>query len=163
MATTHPTQQQLLDMLQRDHARFTRLIQRLNEEEQQTPFTPEGWSVRDFLAHMAHWKDATHRLMVAYTHDQPLPPATPSGDAANAEDREMNTARSLPQIRNDWETEHTRLQHLVVDELDDTRLQERVRVPWGEREARICTIIAQICEHDNEHFDLIDQYYEIGK
>lgn len=160
-----PTQQELLDMLQSDHERFTRLIEHLSDEEQQTPFTPQGWSVRDFLAHMAHWKAATQMLLVAYTHDQPLPPQTPSGDEANEEDRQMNRARTLPQVRNDWEETHTRLQHLIVDELDDTRLQEKVRPPWseeGDGSEPICTILVDICGHDVEHFELMEQYFEIG-
>ncbi len=69
MATQRLTQQGLLDSLQDDHACFQKLINRLNEEEQQAAITPEGWSVKDFLSHMSHWKAATHKLIVAYTHE----------------------------------------------------------------------------------------------
>ena len=44
MATQLPTQQDILDSLQDDHECYLKLINRLNDEEQQTPFTPEGWS-----------------------------------------------------------------------------------------------------------------------
>jgi hypothetical protein len=98
LAAQLPTQQGLLDSLQEDHACFQQLINRLNEEEQQTAITPEGWSFKDFLSHMSHWKAATQKLIVAYTHDQPLPPVTPSGDKANAVAREMDKDLSLPQV-----------------------------------------------------------------
>ena len=103
MTTQQPTQQDLLDAFQNDHARFLKLINCLNEEQQQIAFTPEGWSAKDFLSHMSHWKAATLKLIVAYTHDQPLPPVTSSGDEANAEAREMDKELPLPKIRNYWE------------------------------------------------------------
>ncbi len=164
MATQRPTQQDLLDSLQDDHACFQKLINRLNEEEQQIAFTPEGWSVKDFLAHMSHWKAATQKLIVAYAHDQPLPPVTPSGDKANAEAREMDKELSLPEVRNYWEETHMHLTHLVADELDGEKLQEEVRPPWEENVTEpLCSMVAIICEHDAEHFELIEQYFEIGK
>src|SRR5579884_1250181 len=158
----HPTKQQLLDSLQADLERFRHLITVLDEVQQQTEITPEGWTPKDFLAHMAHWKAATLKLIVAYTHDQPLPPVTPSGDEANAEAREMDKALSLPEVRNYWEETHMRLIHLISDELDDEKLQEKVRPPWDEHTTDpLCTIVAYICEHDAEHFALIEQYFEI--
>jgi hypothetical protein len=158
----YPTQQNVLDSLQEDHARFSRLINHLSEEQQQIAFTPEGWSVRDFLAHTAHWKAATLKLITAYTHDQPLPPVMPSGDEANAEAREVDKALSLPQVRNYWEETHLSFTHLVADELDDEKLRDEVRPPWDENPPiPLCAIVADICGHDAEHFELIEQYFEI--
>jgi hypothetical protein len=159
-----PTQQGLLDVLQDDYARYQKLIGRLSEEEQQSAFTPEGWSVKDFLAHMSHWKAATQKLIIAYVHDQPLPPETPDGDAANEEAREMDKSMSLPQVRNYWEETHQIMTRLVADELDDKRLLEEVPQPWDQSTPdTIGAIVSSICEHDAEHFELIDQYFEIGK
>ena len=162
MAAQFPTQQGLLDAFQEDAARFQRLILALDDVQQELPFTSEGWSVKDFLAHMSHWKAATQQLLVAYTHDQPLPPVMPSGDSANAEAREVDKALSLPQVRNYWEETNTHLLHLIADELDDERLQEEVRSPWGDDFMAVCTILADMCEHDAEHFELIEQYFEIA-
>ncbi len=162
MAIGRPTQQSILDSLQEDYTRFQRLVNHLSDEEQQIAFTPEGLSARDYLAHMAHWKAATLKLIVAYTHDQPLPPVMPSGDEANAEAREMDKGLSLPQVRNNWEETHLSFTHLVADELDDEKLQEEVHPPWDENPPMpLCTIIADICGHDAEHFELIEQYFEI--
>jgi len=163
LAIQRPTQQDILDSLQDDLARFQQLITRLNDEEQQMAFTPEGWSVKDFLAHMSHWKEATHKLLVAYIHDQPLPPVMPAGDEANEEARQMDKSLSLPQARNYWEETHERLTHLVADDLDDKRLQEEVRPPWpAEADEAVGAIVVSICEHDAEHFELIDQYFEVA-
>jgi uncharacterized protein YukE len=164
LTTERPTQQSILGSLQDDHTRFQKLINRLKEEQQQIAFTPEGWSVKDFLSHMSHWKAATQKLIVAYTHDQPLPPVTPSGDEANAEAREMDKELSLPDVRNYWEATHMHFTHLVADELDDNVLQEEVHLPWNEHISEsLCSMVASICEHDAEHFEMIEQYFEIGK
>ena len=164
MTTERLTQQSILGSLQDDHTRFQMLINRLNEEQQQIAITPEGWSVKDFLSHMSHWKAATQKLIVAYTHDQPLPPVTPSGDEANAEAREMDKELSLPEVRNYWEETHIHFMHLVADELDDNELQEEVRPPWDEHISEsLCSMVASICEHDAEHFEMIEQYFEISK
>lgn len=165
MTTQQPaTQQDLLDAFQDNHERFLKLINHLNEELQQTPFTPEGWSVKDFISHMSHWKAATLKLIVAYIHYQPLPPVTPSGDEANAEAREMDKELSLPLVRNYWEETHMHFTHVIADVLDDKKLQDEVHPPWDDGITQsICSIVAEICEHDQEHFELIEQYFEIGK
>ncbi len=164
MTTERLTQQSILGSLQDDHTRFQMLINRLNEEQQQIAITPEGWSVKDFLSHMSHWKAATQKLIVAYTHDQPLPPVTPSGEEANAEACEMDKELTLPEVRNYWEETHIHFMHLVADELDDNELQEEVRPPWDEHISEsLCSMVASICEHDAEHFEMIEQYFEISK
>jgi hypothetical protein len=164
LTTQRPTQQDLLDSFQDDHARFQKLINILSEEQQQIAFTPEGWSAKDFLSNMSHWKAATLKLIIAYTHDQPLPPNTPSGDEANAEAREMDKELSLPEVRNYWEETHMHFMHIIADVLDDNKLQEEVRPPWDEGVTEsLCSIVASICDHDAEHFELIEQYFEIGK
>jgi len=164
LTTERLTQQSILGSLQDDHTRFQMLINRLNEEQQQIAITPEGWSVKDFLSHMSHWKAATQKLIVAYTHDQPLPPVTPSGEEANAEAREMDKELTLPEVRNYWEETHIHFMHLVADELDDNELQEEVRPPWDEHISEsLCSMVASICVHDAEHFEMIEQYFEISK
>ena len=164
MTTQGPTQQVLLDAFQDNHERFLKLINLLDEEQQQIAFTPEGWSVKDLLSHMSHWKAATLKLIVAYTHDQPLPPVTLSGDRANAEALQIDRELPLPQVRNYWEETHMHFIHVIADVLDDKKLQEEVRTPWDEGTTEsMCSIVATICEHDEEHFELIEQYFEIGK
>ncbi|HYK84926.1 MAG TPA: hypothetical protein VEV19_06125, partial [Ktedonobacteraceae bacterium] len=99
-----------------------------------------------------------------YIHDQPLPPAIPSGDEANAEAAERDKVFSLPQVRNHWEEAHIHLTHLVADELDDKKLQEEVRVPWDDNATEtVGLLVTEMCEHDAEHFELIEQYFEIGQ
>ncbi len=160
MPTPLPTQESLLESLKHDHDRFDILVSRLSEEQQTVPISPEGWSVKDFLAHMADWKAATHAVLVAYTHDQPLPDITPSGDEANATMRQRDVSRSLQDVSTYWQDTQTHLLHIVVDELDDKRLAETVRPPWGGEEQELCVIVAEIIEHDREHFLLIERLVE---
>ena len=157
MPTPLPTQESLLESMKHDQDRFDILTSRLSEEQLTAPISPEGWSVKDFLAHMAHWKAATHAVLVAYTHDQPLPDVTPSGDEANATMRQQDSSRSVQDVVTYWKETQTHFLHLLVDELDDKRLAETVRPPWGGDEQEICGIVAEIIEHDREHFLLIER------
>lgn len=160
MGKSQYTQSDILEILQRDHERFTALSKRLSQEEQLKPITPEGWSVKDFLGHMTHWKKETHALLVAYIHDQPLPPVVLAGDAANEAQRQQDAARSLEDTLAAWEETHTHLQHIVIDELDTQRLTEEVRVPWDKADTEsIGVLITDMCGHDAEHFALIEQHF----
>ena len=165
MTSAQHTQSDILAILQRDHERFTALINQLSEEELQKPFTPEGWAIKDFLDHMTHWKKAAHALVVAFLHDQPLPPVVSSGDAENEEQRRRCAAVSVQDILADWKETHTHLRHTVIDELDEQRLlMEKIRVPWDKEVTEpIGTLIADMCEHDAEHFDLIEQHFTSDK
>jgi hypothetical protein len=78
---------------------------------------------------MSHVKAATQRVIVAYVHDQPLPPALSSSDEAFEEARLMDQELSLPDVRNYWEETHMHLTHVVADDLNDKRLLEEVRSP----------------------------------
>ena len=101
-------------------------------------------------------------VIVAYIHDQPLPPVTPAGDKANEEAREMDKELSLPEVRNYWEETHMHLIHLVADYLDGRKLRKRRVRPGLRATETLCEMIASMCEHDAEHFELIEQYFEIG-
>ena len=158
MSTPPPTQESLLSSFKQDHDRFERVIQRLSEEQQLRPISPEGWSVKDFLAHMAHWNTATNAVLVAYLHYQPLPEVVPSGDEANAQMRQQDSSRSLQEVHQYWQESHTHLLHMLTDELDDTRLAEEVRAPWSDDQIAICVLLMEMCEHDREHFLFIERH-----
>ncbi len=163
MATQRPTQQDLLDQLQDDHALFQKLIGQISDEDQQVSITPEGWSVKDILSHTSHVKAATQKVVVAFTHDQPLPPVQPWSDEAFEEARQQDKEMSLPDVRNYWDATHIHLIHITADELSNDKLTEEVRSPWSEDTLVLCDLVTSVCAHDAEHFELIEQYFEIGK
>lgn len=158
---THITQEGLAESLRLDQKRFDRVTLSLSETEQTTSFTSEGWSVKDFLAHMAYWKQAAHACLVAFVHDQPLPPVIESGDEANAKQQQIDASLSLPEAQSFWQETHTHMLHLVVDELDENRLTEEVHVPWDEvATEQACTLVTEMCGHDGEHFELIEKHFK---
>ena len=76
----------------------------------------------------------------------------------------MDKELSLPEVRNYWEETHMHFTHLVADKLDDKKLQDEARLPWEENISEpLYSMVATICEHDAEHFELIDQFFEIGQ
>jgi len=164
MTDTQITQEDLAESLRLDQARFDNVTQSLSETEQVTPFTAEGWSVKDFLAHMAHWKQAAHAFLVAFVHDQPLPSVVESGDEANAIQQQIYASFSLQEAQSFWQETHTHILHLVVDELDKDHLTAEVHVPWdAEDTEQACTLVMQMCEHDVEHFEIIEGYFNLAR
>lgn len=164
MAETPITQEGLAESLRLDQKRFDLVIQSLSETVQVTPFTPEGWSVKDFLAHMAHWKQAAHAFLVAFVHDQPYPSVIESGDDANAKQQQIFASLSLQEAQTFWQETHTHMLHLVVDELDKDHLTEEVHVPWDEEDTeQACGLVAEMCEHDGEHFGLIEKHFNLAR
>lgn len=164
MANTHQTQEGLIESLRLDRTRFQHITNNLSTDEQEKPFSPEGWSIKDFIAHMAHWKKAAHALLVAYTHDQPLPPVEPSGDEPNAERRQCYSTLTLDEAQAFWEETNQQFIDLLADELDDARLSEEVRAPWSDDDTlTVCDLVADMCGHDAEHMDFIEQYFTISK
>lgn len=162
MTDTTMTQEKLVESLRLDQQHFDRLTHALTQSDQTTPFTPEGWSVKDFLAHMAHWKQAAHASLVAFVHDQPSPTPIESGDEANARQQQIYASLSLPEAQSFWQETHTQMLHLVVDELDDNRLTTEVHVPWDETDTQpACTLVAEMCDHDIEHFALIKAHFNL--
>lgn len=161
MADTQITQEGLAESLRQDQKHFDLVTQTLSETDQITPFTQEGWSVKDFLAHMAHWKQAAHAFLVAFVHDQPLPPFVESSDRANARQQQIYASLSLQEAQSFWQETHTHMLHLVVDELDENRLTEEVHVPWDEEGTeQACGLVAEMCGHDVEHFELIEGHFK---
>jgi hypothetical protein len=154
------TQADLLALIRRDHSHFTVLTTRLSDGQQTQSFTQEGWSCQDFLDHMIAWNTALNLTLLAYLRHQPWPPIVPGGDEANAERRQACIGRSLEESRRRWEEVHAELQLLVQERLDDTRLMDSVRVLWDEEDTEtIGGLIAEMMEHDREHFDLIRQHW----
>lgn len=164
MPDTQITQEGLAESLRLDQERYNRVIQTLSEADQVTPFTAEGWSVKDFLAHMAHWKQAAHAFLVAFVHDQPLPAYIESGDEANAKQQQVYASLSLQEAHSFWQETHTHMLHLVVDELDGSHLTEEVHVPWDEKDTeQACGLVAEMCSHDVEHFELIEGNFNLAR
>lgn len=162
MTDTPMTQEHLVESLRLDQQRFDRITHALTATDQTTPFTAEGWSVKDFLAHMAHWKRAAHASLVAFVHDQPPPTPIASGDEANAKQQQIYASLSLPEAQSFWQEAHTQMLHLVVDELDENRITAEVHVPWDEIDTLpASTLVAEMCDHDSEHFELIEAHFKL--
>ncbi len=156
------TQEQLVETLRLDQQHFDRITHALTATDQTTPFTPEGWSVKDFLAHAAHWKQAAHASLVAFVHDQPPPAPIASGDEANARQKQIYASLSLPEAQSFWQETHTQMLHLIVDELDENRLTSEVHVPWDASDTQpASTLIAEMCDHDTEHFAFIETHFNL--
>ena len=158
MGTQLPNKDALVLLFQKDQQRFHDLVQHQGPEALQRPFTPEGWSAKDFIAHMTHWKRGTLARVVAYLHSQPLPPALPIGHEANATQRQLEVDSTLQEVIDEWNTIHVHLQHLLAQQLNESNITEEISATWDESEQiPICSLLEEMYKHDTEHLDLIEQ------
>lgn len=105
------------DLLRREAegwARIAGLIEGLSLAQLERPgLTPDGWSVKDLLWHVAFWCDDTARVlgeMRAGTWDGRDPSLRPGWtDRANREAFERSRTMAVPQVRDAWREQRTRM------------------------------------------------------
>ncbi len=69
---TDPTNE-LVEAVEATWKQFREAIVRLGPEALERP-TPAGWTVKEMLAHMAFWEEATEPVIVAMFRGQSLSP-----------------------------------------------------------------------------------------
>ena len=63
----------LLDLLERAYDEERVFVRGLSDEERSAVGTPEQWSAKDVIAHIAAWKERAAQVLVALRSDQPGP------------------------------------------------------------------------------------------
>ncbi len=101
---------ELLAWIRAERALLDQTLGRLTEEQMLKP-GPEGWSVKDHLAHIALWDDlrASEVARISAGHDSAWRMTDEQGEAYNALGYALRRALSLEQVRWELATSHQRL------------------------------------------------------
>ena len=93
---------ELMERIHGSRAELERLVNRLDAEQATAP-GPDGWSVKDHLAHLALWDDirASEVVRLSAGHDSAWRMTDEHGEAYNALGHALREALSLDQVR--WE------------------------------------------------------------
>lgn len=133
-------------------AKLTRLVSGLNEEQLNTPYRPEGWTVRQVVHHIA---DSHHhsytRFKWTLTENEPLIKAYEEKDWSALFD-----ARTAPiEISLDYiKALHTKLVFLLRG-LSKADLQKEFEHPEGNVMVSLHENIAKYAWHGNHHYTQI--------
>jgi uncharacterized protein (TIGR03083 family) len=105
---------ELLDKLQAENARLEKSLSRLTEEQMAAPALPDGWSVKDTIAHLAVWnRRGTTWLGAAARGEAPAIPAPGATwadmDRMNEESHRENLHHPLEEVLAEYRDSYARL------------------------------------------------------
>jgi hypothetical protein len=125
--TTQSVKSIILDLLQEGHRTETAFVQALDESERAAIGTPQCWSAKDHLAHMAHCLDRNliHQVS-AILQQQEAMPREASVDLMNARVFAENQLRPWSEIHASFEQVHVDLIRLV-ERLSEADLMDTQR------------------------------------
>ena len=159
----------LVELKQRNHAahqRFLKVIDGRTDSELLDPRLPDGWSIKDVLAHFAWWDQW---LVFKLFPDNPEiasdpPPLydeiTKSGlplDALNARVFQHNQSRGLTEIKEDFSRAHERAARVAASLSESDVFDPAGRSAMVGRP--VAPLVFGIYEHYEEHAHEIEQAF----
>lgn len=149
----------LIDLLQRAHKEEQTFFASLSDDECSAMGTPECWSVKDVVAHVAEWKARMGQRLAAARRNE-TPPRYDDIDEANAEIFEQYCNQS-------WDDVLEALERANVELVEQTRampegdLVDTERFPWQEGRPLWRSIVGNGYSHSLQH--LAQLYVERGE
>ncbi len=156
---------EMLDHIRREHARMEDLLASLDRARLVAPILDRGWTIKDYLAHLAAWE----KLMLGWVESsvqgqEPIrftsgfieTPETGEETMQRLNDYlyEQNKSRSLDEVLQDFRDTHKQVveQLSAVSEAD---LFDPNRFPWLHGAPLIGNVAGNTYEHYQEHYGWI--------
>jgi hypothetical protein len=157
------TKQQLLSALTEIFNRWQELLASLSEEQITSPLLPSDWSVKDVVAHMWAWQQASLARAEAAVHNREPeypgwweingPDPEEDVDRTNAYLYKINRERAWLGVYTDWKMQFQR--YLVLSrQIPELNLFEQGRYAWMGSHTLSASPIASY-EHHEEHIDAL--------
>jgi hypothetical protein len=113
-----------------------------------------NWTIKQVLAHLAGWDDATASSLRAHAGGQePAVPVVHGINFYNAQSVETREALSYEQTIKEWELARERLK-AAVKELPLEKFDEPLLFPWGPT-GTVAELVGIFVEHEEEHAEEI--------
>jgi hypothetical protein len=118
-----------------------------------------GWTIKEMLAHMTGWDDATIDSLRAHVVGHP-----PSLDAIRSLDEyNAHTVSSRNDLNYDHVLKEWRLTRQIlctlIEQMPDDKFTEPLLVPWGET-ATVTYLVDMFRDHEEEHAHDIRKWME---
>src|SRR5262249_5600569 len=138
----------LLTELDQARERVIRLIAGLDG---QWEFYP-GWTVKELLAHMTGWDEATSDSLRAYAEGRESAIASYRGiDEYNSRSVATRTHLHFDRVKLEWEQARKELK-AVIQDMPDEKYAGEVLYPWGQR-GPLSALVDVIIDHEHEHVE----------
>lgn len=144
----HELRDRLLHDLDDARAQTLALLDRLEAASELYP----GWTVKEFLAHLTGWDDATTAALRAHAKGkEPDMPAHRGIDHYNAETVSTRATLDYPHVKREWEVARDLLKAALRD-MPANRFAEPVVFPWGPT-GPVAILVKIMIHHEHEHAD----------
>jgi len=155
--------QHILDELEEVFKRWQSLLAGLSEQQVHTPQAPSNWTVKDIVAHLWSWQQASlARAEAALQNKQPNyprwwtilgPDPEEDVDRTNAWLYEASRDKPWSTVYADWKTQFTHYLELV-QQVPETDFLQAGRYPWMGKHALADSSTGSL-EHHKEHYDTL--------
>ncbi len=113
-----------------------------------------GWALKQFLAHLTGWDDATTTSLRAHaTGREPGTPAYRGIDFYNAETVSTRETLEYRHVFAEWEVAREQLK-ATIRALPDDKFNEPLVYPWGPT-GSVTRLVQIMIDHEHEHADEI--------
>jgi hypothetical protein len=136
----------LLHRLDETRATIENLLPTLDRTQEIYP----GWTIKEMLAHMTGWDDATIDSLRAHVVDRiPGVPAIRSLDEYNAGTVLSREDLNYEQVLKEWRLTRQVLRTLI-EQMPADKFLEPVIVPWGSKSS-VTSLVEMFRDHEEEH------------
>ncbi len=109
-----------------------------------------GWTIKEMLAHMTGWDDATIDSLRAHVVDRPPSvPAIRSLDEYNLSTVSTRKELNYDQVLKEWRLTRQVLR-TIIEQMPAEKFLQPLVVPWGEK-TTVTAMMDMFREHDEEH------------
>ena len=131
--------EEILTKLKAEFERWEELLANLNEQQITASQLPNGWSIKDLIAHLMAWQEVTlTRLEAAHRNQEPTFPKWLAGQSPESEEElhrfnarifGIHRARPWSLVHRDWRAGFAKVLELA-ESIPYRDLTEPRRYPW---------------------------------
>ncbi len=143
---------QLLRRLDAAREAMRALVRDIDRHQEVYP----GWTIKQVLAHIAGWDDATIASLQAHiSGEEPGVPAALGIDHYNAQSVATRAALTYDQVVGEWELAREQLK-AIIRQMSEEKFRQPLLFPWG-RTGTVESLVTLFAGHEQEHVAEIRQ------
>ncbi len=140
------SKEQLLQMMDEANKVTHDLIQMVTPDQEVYP----GWTIKEFISHLAGWDDACVQAMNAFLRGEPpVVIATRGVDHYNLQTVAERQNLNLDQAVKEWELAHQEYKRMISSFTED-QLNNPITFPWAEN-GTLGHMIEEMANHELYH------------
>jgi len=151
----------ILSALREQIDNWEELLDRLSENQINTPLTPSDWSTKDVISHLRIWQQRSIiRLEAALSNREPVFPkwlpdldvdSENNTDKINAWIYETYREKSWSTVRQDWRAGYLRFIELG-ERISERDMMDESKYTWMDVRPLVLVLISSY-DHHQEHYD----------